>query len=180
MVRFSDAPGTGGTPGEKNKFHGYGPWNFGMKKAEVTAVAEFGPYLDVKVTGGVETKNGVFLGSGTTISFVFSNDALVRIQIWGYEGKDRQAGIESWFGIYDFLNKNFGSVQSPQLDLSAVTARDQFVKFVEEHLQGPANPDGTFKLQIKTNNTPPGSMIFSSFISHPVHGYYVFLYFTGK
>jgi hypothetical protein len=60
---------------------GYDAWRFGMTTGEVAQVKELGPYSPVPATGGLETKNGKFLGEKTNISFIFGPHGLRRIQI---------------------------------------------------------------------------------------------------
>jgi hypothetical protein len=79
---------------------GYDAWRFGMTTGEVAQVKELGPYSPVPATGGLETKNGRFLGEKTNISFIFGPHGLRRIQIWVYEGHDTEAAIKAFYSTY--------------------------------------------------------------------------------
>jgi hypothetical protein len=91
---------------------GYGPWKFGMKPAEVEAVQEFGPYTPVQATGGLETRNGDFLGQKTPISFVFRPAGLHHIQIWVYTGESYGEALAALHRTYRYLADNYGSLTS--------------------------------------------------------------------
>jgi hypothetical protein len=95
---------------------GWGPWKLGMSRAEVTAQAEFGPYSEVRVTGGVETSHGRWGGKPVTVSFVFGPVGLRTIQLWAYEGQSRDDAIAAFFKVHEYLKATVG-VQTPSLTL---------------------------------------------------------------
>ena len=157
---------------------GFGPWRFGMSKADVTAITKFGPYSDVRSTGGVETWNAVWNGQKTNTSFVFSGGALVKIQIWVYEGKDEEKALDAWVSVAASLQKDFGDVDlngtpAPSGEGSAKTIRSFMKKALAESAR-----DSVVKVQMGPRTMPPGAVVFSSFFRHPQHGFYVFLYYT--
>lgn len=76
----------------------WSPWSLGMSRDQVKAVEAAAPFEPVAVTGGLETRHGVFSGKPATYSFVFDDAGLQYIQLWAYEGKDylqaRQAALD--------------------------------------------------------------------------------------
>ena len=91
------------------------PWRFGMTKAEVTAFEKFGPYKDVRATGGAETFNAVFDGKKANMSFVFDDMGLKRIQVWAYEGRSKEDAGKAWASLYSYMEKTYGPIEIPQI-----------------------------------------------------------------
>ena len=91
---------------------GYGPWQLGMSREEVLAIAAEGPYSPVPSTGGLETKNARFQGQPITASFVFGPSGLSLIQLWLYEGKDRAAAMQAFHSAYTYLGDRYGALHS--------------------------------------------------------------------
>ncbi|MEO8127860.1 MAG: hypothetical protein ABI822_12250 [Bryobacteraceae bacterium] len=54
-----------------------GPWKLGMTRDEVKAVKDNGPYKPVRLTGGIETANGIFDGERRNVAFVFGENGTV-------------------------------------------------------------------------------------------------------
>jgi hypothetical protein len=155
---------------------GYGPWRLGMSREQVTAVAEGAPYVPVSTTGGIETRNGMFAGSKTTISFVFGERGLRIIQIWAYEGKDTGAAVAALHRVYEHLEKTRGTVQVSGLSMPAHADANTFTGQVRTALSS-VRADKPAKLQISPTARSPDVLVFSSLIRHPQFGYYVFLYY---
>jgi len=157
---------------------GYGPWHLGMSRDEVTAVSAFGPYSPVRVTGGLETRNGVFADQKTNISFAFGDRGLRMIQIWAYEGRDRKDAVAAFYRVYQHLEKAHGAVET---DLRGVPVRADSVQFSEpvQRFLSAVPPGRAAKIQLSPVEKSPGIKIFSSLMTQPQLGYYyVFLYYV--
>lgn len=118
---------------------GLGPWRLGMSKDQVVAQAEFGPYKDVQVTGGVETANGKFAGHAANTSFVFDPAGLQFIQVWNYEGGDWRKAKDAALEVYDYLLARFGGVKIPGVTVNGSDALERGdVAVVLERILGQA------------------------------------------
>lgn len=154
---------------------GYGPWHIGMAKSAVAAEETFGPYREVRSTGGLETSNGIFLGKKANVSFVFGDTGLQKIQIWAYEGKDLEEALAGWKRAYEFTEQTFGDVEAPSLGLSGKFTSSKIVEALRSKLA--ASPSGdAVKVQLAPKQMPGGLSVFASFFRHPQYGYFVFLY----
>ncbi len=96
---------------------GVPPWRFGMSRAEVASVKEAGPYKDFS-NGDVETFNGRFGGRKENIQFFFQGDRLRRIGVYMFQGTDPQKGIPAWQRAYERLQKDYGKVALPDLQVA--------------------------------------------------------------
>ena len=157
---------------------GYGPWKFGMTKEEVAAIEKFGPYEDIKSTGGLETFNAEFDGDRMNISFVFEKNGLSKIQIWIYEGKDPEEALAGWLRVSKFLMENFGEVEFPKANIP----QDANLRKIQSTYQNiitnfPENKIS--KVQMGLKEMPNNINVYASLFKHPTHGYYVFLYYTN-
>jgi hypothetical protein len=153
-----------------------GPWRFGMTKAEVTVFEKFGPYKDVRATGGTETFNAVFDGKKANISFAFDDKGLKRIQVWAYEGRSKEDAGKAWASLYSYMEKTYGPVELPQIKVGPESE--------------PPTPDALSiaatmhvttlgKVQMAPKKMPAGARVFSSFASREIQGapyFYLFLY----
>jgi hypothetical protein len=177
---------------EETRITGYGAWRFGMTPAEVSSVQESAPYLPVKMTGGLETANGRFLGEKTNVSFIFGARGLRRIQIWVYEGHDFGAAVKAFYATFkhlaDFGALRLGDDASPAgLTLEAFQQRipasfsDQSRNVTMDQLQAKGSLQAQFeKLRLCPERPPAGGTVSSSFIHSPQLGvYYVFLYYDA-
>ncbi|CAN5328885.1 hypothetical protein BH11PSE11_BH11PSE11_26980 [soil metagenome] len=155
---------------------GYGPWKLGMSKPAVLALAKFGPYKEVPESGGVETPNGEFDGAKSNVSLIFSEAKLKKIQVWAYEGKDLQQAIAAWYRVYKYLAKAYDPAKMPTEKYPESIQLAAIENMVKSRLASvPAAKQ--VKLQMAPQNMPKDMKVFSSFIRHPTHGYFVFLYF---
>lgn len=100
----------GAGPQNELQLNGYGPWEFGMRHFQVARFEEFGPYLPVERTGGLETRNGVFEGEKTEISFVFDEYGLDGVQITVYEGGDIDEMRSALYRVYAHLSARYGDL----------------------------------------------------------------------
>ena len=147
-----------------------------MAKSEVTKFEKYGPFIDVRVTGGTETPNGLFNGKKTNISFVFDEKGLRRIQVWAYEGRSLDEATEAWKSLYQYLNKSYGAVEVPQITVdpkSDPLTPDALSIAVKVHV------DVVGKVQMAPVKKPINEVIFSSFAKKEIQGspfYYVFLF----
>lgn len=159
---------------------GYGPWQFDMPKEKVISFKEFGPYKPVEVTGGIETKNGVFNSQKTNISFTFAEDKLSKIQLWVYEGKSFDESLNSWMEVYDYLISNYGEVEFPDINSDQKLSRESIIEiFTKTMGHIPPVPEDvvtTIKFQMGPIKQPEGKIVYASYFNHSIHGFYVFLY----
>jgi hypothetical protein len=171
---------------------GYGPWRFGMSKAEVLGVAEFAPYTPVATTDGLETKKGPFRGETRNVSFVFGLGGLSQIQVWVYEGKSYEEAVQQLYRAYQHLVENFGPVHQDgkpwPTDLTAEALASLIPpeykessppeSFVEElKSKGSAKVD-TLKLHLHPQKPVKGADVYASLLHSPRLGFYwVFLYY---
>lgn len=171
---------------------GYGPWRFGMSKAEVQAVEQFAPYTPVASTDGLETKKGPFLGENRNVSFVFGLGGLSHIQVWVYEGRSYDEAVQQLYRAYEHLFENFGPVHQDgnpwPADLTAETLVSRIPpeyrpssspeSFLEElQSKGSAKVD-TLKLHLHPQKPVKGADVYASFLHSPRLGFYwVFLYY---
>ena len=156
---------------------GFGAWRLGMSKEEVRAVSEFGPYSEVSSTGGLETRNGLFTGKKTTVSFVFGERGLRIIQVWAYEGQDFDQALNAFHRVYQHLEGSRGAVQVPGLKVPEHADSQTFGGILRRALSA-VSPDTPFKVQMAPVSASPGINVFASFMKQPQIGYYyVFLYY---
>jgi hypothetical protein len=155
---------------------GYGPWKLGISKEEVRSIKEHGPYSDVASTGGLETAKGFFDGTPCTVSFVFGDAGLRKIQIWVYEGKSPDVAVAAWSRVYDFFRRTFGEAENLALQLPPPVLKPQFVTRLQAALTS-VPQDQPIKIQMAPTPMPEGMKVFSSIIRDPRFGYYVFVYY---
>jgi hypothetical protein len=157
---------------------GLDPWRFGMSRAEVASFQQYGPYQDVRVTGGIETFNGVFDGRKANIAFDFDDRGLRRIHIFVYEGRDLDQAVRAWKSTYDYLQRTYGEVETPTIKVGA-----QSEPVNSEVLSIAARMEVSLvgKVQMAPKPMPSDTKVFSSFFKREVQAapyYYVFLYFN--
>lgn len=150
---------------------GFGKWRFGMSKAAVKKVKACKPYKPVKVTKGLECDNFKWLGAKNKISFVFRGGGLAKIQSWLYMGKDAVKAARRLHAGLNFYRSKYGKVESPSGD---VPRKLKVLKKTVKELQ---KSKRLAKMQFKPAKNAKGHFTFISLVYHPVHGYYVFLYF---
>ena len=150
-----------------------------MSKAEVRAVKEHGPYRDVPSTGGLETSKGFFGVTQCTVSFVFGDAGLRKIQIWVYEGHSSEEAIAAWSRVYDFFRGTYGEAESRVLQLPPPVDDDKFIARLRTALES-APQDRAIQLQMAPTPMPEGVTVFSSIIRDPRFGYYVFVYYQQR
>ncbi len=113
------------------------PWSLGDTRAEVEEHQQFGPFIPVSVTGGLETQNAQFLNGRRTVSFVFDeNDRVEYIQIWMYEGRKFASARKEALRIYDLFQKDFGGASIPGVEAggrSSLERRD-FISVLDKML----------------------------------------------
>ncbi len=173
---------------------GFGPWQLGMERAEVTAVEAHAPYQDVQSTGGVETANGVFEDQPANVSFVFGPKGLSLIQVWAYSGQDRDAAFAALHRVYRYMVREFDAVRIHEGTLTNELTPDELVAFLPVGFKTEVKADGIERLMkegqmqphpIKTHLHPgvpvSGAKVYSSLIRVPEMGrYYVFVFFRTQ
>ena len=150
---------------------GFRGWKFGMSKARVQKVKGCKPYRPVKVTKGLECDNFKWLGAKNKISFVFRDGDMAKTQIWLYMGKDADRAATRLHAGLGYFRGKHGLVESPAGDVPRkLKVLKKVVKDLQKHKR-------MAKVQFKPRKNPKGYFTFISLVYHPVHGYYVFLYF---
>ena len=98
------------TPASLANGGGLGLYRFGMPLDEVRKVDACKPYMDVRTTGGLECPNYVFEGHKINISFIFTSNALRRIQLWLYEGDSERDARKATDVAIEFMKRTAGEV----------------------------------------------------------------------
>ncbi|MGD8328266.1 MAG: TlpA disulfide reductase family protein [Acidobacteriota bacterium] len=120
---------------------GYGPWTFGMRRFQVASFREFGPYLPVESTGGLETRNGEFEGEVTNTSFVFDDDGLRYIQIWAYEGNEIDDMMRALHRVYVHMSERYGDLMMESTKLPPGLNLEELADLIpDEYLQPLSRP----------------------------------------
>jgi hypothetical protein len=172
---------------------GYGPWRFGMSKAEVQAVEKFGPYTPVGATDGLETGNGPFMGETRNVSFIFGLGGLSQIQIWVYEGQSYDDAVKAFYRAYHHLVENFGPVHQDGNPWPADLTAEAFAERIpQEYRQASSMPEafadelkakGAARLDVSKLHLHPqkpvsGAEVYGSLLhSRQLGTYWVFLYY---
>jgi hypothetical protein len=99
---------------------GVGPFRFGMTPTAIRAVPNCQPYLDVRVTAGLECPHYEFEGHEMNISFLFTADHLRRIQLWFYEGPSATEAAEAIGRVLAYLQQKGGRavIEGPGIEAS--------------------------------------------------------------
>jgi len=171
---------------------GYGPWRFGMSKAEVQAVEKFGPYTPVASTDGLETKNGPFMGETKNVSFVFGLGGLSQIQVWLYEGTSYDDAVKAFYQGYKHLVEKFGPVHQDGNPWPADLAAEAFAQRIPEEVRRASSAAGFLeelkskgsarvevsKLHLHPQRPIQKAEVYASLLHSPTLGrYWVFLYY---
>jgi hypothetical protein len=104
---------------------GLGPWRLGMTKDLVVAQKDFGPYTEVRVTGGVETGNARFAGHPVNTSFVFNDAGLEFLQVWNYEGEEWRKAQSAALEVFDYFSEKFGGATIPGVEVNGGSTIDR-------------------------------------------------------
>jgi len=150
-----------------------------MSKAEVRAVKEYGPYHDVASTGGLETSKGFFGVTQCTVSFVFGDAGVRKIQVWVYEGHSSEEAVAAWSRVYDFFRRTYGDAENQALQLPPPVEEATFVTRLRAALAS-APQDQAIKMQMAPTPMPEGVTVFSSIFRDPRFGYYVFVFYQQR
>lgn len=85
-----------------------GPWQLGMTKEQVVAIADRGPYKDVPGTSDLETAEGKFRGKKAATRLVFANASLRSLEVRVYEGKEWRKAKDAALDVYDQFASGYG------------------------------------------------------------------------
>jgi len=154
---------------------GFDCWTLGMTRAEVKSCGQHGPFVDVRVTGGLETANGDFEGTKTNISFVFGSDRLIKIQVWLCEQTDLETAVSSVTRAWRYLLREFGQTKLAGTLLAIDTSVEEFQARART-LAAALPPDKEDKFQLGPVSKPDGAAVWASVFRDPKYGYYVFLF----
>jgi hypothetical protein len=181
-----------GATADAQQVIGYGPWRFGMSKAEVEEVKEFGPYTPVASTKGLETKKGPFVGEDRNVSFVFGPGGLSHIQVWVYEGRSYEEAVRQFYRAYQHLTDNFGPVHQDGSPWPADLTPETFAARIPSEYRLSSTPEsfmadlessGSAKLEVSKLHLHPqrpiqNAEVYASLVHSPKMGsYWVFLYY---
>jgi len=159
-------------PGAAQDHRGYGPWRLGMSRDAVRAVAAYGPYTDGPT--GLETRNAIFEEQRTPVSFIFGQVSLSRIEIRAYEGPSRDAAIDAWYRVHQYLARVHGPVESGELQVPPTVSREDFTAAARDLLDD--KPDSSLvRVQFAPATRPPGVSVVASLLRDPQQGYAVIL-----
>jgi len=152
------------------------PWTFGMSHAQVSAIDGYGPYRSFK-NGDLETYNAVFDGHFQNFQFFFRDDQLWRIGVYTFEGTDLNAAADAWGNLYDGMQSNFGTIETPANTppLASDTVSMKAFKASARALVGQGG-----KAQMAPVHQPADTRSFASFDGHETQGtmiYYITLFF---
>ncbi|RMH19133.1 MAG: hypothetical protein D6696_11400 [Acidobacteria bacterium] len=155
---------------------GIDPWRLGMSRQEVIEQTDYGPYAEVRSTGGLETFAGRFDGESTHVSFVFADDRLIQIQVWAYQGDDVEKALASFAAACRYLARDYGTIyrrgEPIDVPLDAASLR----RLIPETMLAAGERDGIEKLREAGEVAltpqefrlyvagPPGTEIYASFI----------------
>jgi hypothetical protein len=148
----------------QNSNRAHGPWKLGMSFQEVQSVKEHGPYQRVQMTGGIETRNGIFDGEKRNVAFVFdSNGAVNKIQVWAYEGRSEAEALANWYRVYKYYAKIHPEVESTLLNLPPAVDEAEFTSRSRAFLATiPIRQQA--KMQMAPRPMPADAKVFASFI----------------
>ncbi len=140
---------------------GLDPWQFGMSKEQVMSFKQFGPYEEVKVTGGIETFNGIFDGRKANIAFAFGSQGLQRIYVIIHEGRNIDEATSAWMLTYSILNRDYGEIETPGITLEESTTPIYF----QALFMATRAYVGVFgKAQMAPKKMPNDKIVFASFV----------------
>jgi hypothetical protein len=91
----------------------------------------------VPSTGGLECPNFTFEGLKMNVSFIFTGEALRRVQLWYYEGKSEKDAKKAIDAVLEYLAREAGAVRSYELPKDAAVNTDEIVKALKKQPLGP-------------------------------------------
>ena len=71
------------------------------------------------------------------VSFIFTGDALRRVQLWSYEGKSEKDAKKAVDAVVEYLTREAGAVRSYELPKDAAVNADEIVKALKKQPVGP-------------------------------------------
>jgi hypothetical protein len=147
---------------------GYGPWKFGMTKAEVRAITEFGPYYDFR-NGDLGSKYGVIDGKQAPISFYFRDGHLIRIMLVEYAGTNYEDAKSGWLRAFLHIQRNFGGTEVPGVGNGPTD-----VKAAERLIDSSGLKSGQdVKVQMGATPMPKDKVVWCTVNIVPAVGYWV-------
>ncbi len=147
---------------------GYGPWSFGMTKADVRAIAEANPYYEFR-NGDIGSQNGTFEGERAPISFYFQGERLVRVMVVAYAGTDYEKAKRAWLKAHAHIQQNFGGTEVPSKGKGPSDAKAAAEALDESGLRTGANA----KIQMGATPMPKDRTVWSTVNIVPNVGYWV-------
>jgi hypothetical protein len=156
----------------QEKVAAYGDYRFGMSREDVKRVASCAPYQAVAGTGGLECSNLIVGARKITISFVFTADALTRIQLWFYEGQSESAARAATTDMLAFLSK-LGPIHSNEV-AGGVPAAESIFKSIRQRNTGQG---ARVQVLLPPASKPP--YVHGS-VTQVATGYYVFVFFSAS
>ncbi len=150
-----------------------------MSRQQVSAVRQHGPYTYVRVTGGLETRNGFWAQHKKHTSFVFKGDSLWRVQLWMYRGRDLDTALKQWVDLYRHMSATYGPVSFPEIK----TTGDYDAELVERLFRSTLEPLATatrgqsatavVKFHMTPKTSPTAKRVSAMLAYHSKFGYYV-------
>lgn len=154
------------------------PWTFGMSKAQVSAIAGYGPYRHFK-SGDLETYNAVFDGHFRNFQFFFRDGKLWRIGVYTFEGTDLSAATQAWGDLYESMQRTFGGIETP-VNKAPIKGDADSMKAFRASARTLVEQSG--RAQLAPLQQPTDVYSFASFSQSDMQGttiYYVTLFFDA-
>lgn len=172
----------------ETKRYDIGPWQLGMTRDQVKAETEFGPYVPVTVTGGLETVKSPLKRGKTHVSFVFHDDQLDYIQVWYYIGPSARKAKKALLELSDEFIALSGGVSAPFANEGDSLTHEQWKEVLErtigtapdvaKHLAKEGQPvPTTFLFDMVPAKQPDNGKLTVQFgYLTPADTYFVFLF----
>ena len=150
-----------------------GEYRFGMTRAQVAAVKSCAPYRQVASTGGLECSNFMLGTKRLPISFIFTGDALTRVQLWFYDGTYTKQAHEATAEMLAFLSR-YGTVRSSEP--KGPLTPDAILSKLRAMARG-AQPGQAVRVQVLTTGTGKPPFVHGS-ATVARSGFYVFAFLS--
>jgi hypothetical protein len=150
-----------------------GEYRLGMTREQVRAIKSCAPYKTVPGTKGLECENFVLGSRKMNISFVFTGDALSRIQLWFHEGPSEADARKATEAMLAYLSAR-GPIHSDEVKGATPLTADA----VFSVLKARDSSGKGARVQVLTTATRTPPFVHGS-ITKVAAGYYVFVYFSA-
>ena len=110
-----------------------------------------------------------FMDTKRTFSFFFEKGRLRRIGVYLWEGKDTKQGVPAWRRAYELLQKDYGKVKIPDIQVSPKSepVNADVLAFVAA-----GHAYATGNTQMAPVNQPDEMRVFARFMGAPFGNYF--------